>query len=104
MFWQPDLKDYRVKTAEENKEINYGAVVRPLPVFKSGVFLLETPHARQYYKWRHCNDTELQAKYFTYVCIQVGTHCRSQSVSMCVMQAQQEGGLHHMCTQSLHQH
>lgn len=40
LFWQPDLKDYRVKTAEENKEITYGAAVRPLTVFKSGVFLV----------------------------------------------------------------
>jgi len=38
MFWQPDLKDYRVKTAEENREVNYEAAVRPLTVFKSGVF------------------------------------------------------------------
>jgi hypothetical protein len=29
MFWQPDLKDCRVKTAEENKKINCGAVIRP---------------------------------------------------------------------------
>jgi len=38
IFWKPDLEDYRVKTAEENKEINHGAAVRPLTVFKSRVF------------------------------------------------------------------
>jgi hypothetical protein len=33
-----DLKDYRVETAEENREINYDAAVKPLTEFKSGVF------------------------------------------------------------------
>jgi len=40
MFWQPDLKDYRIKTIEENKKINRGAAVRPLTVFKSDFFFI----------------------------------------------------------------
>jgi hypothetical protein len=47
MSWKAYIKDYRAQTAEENKEINHGAAVRPLTVFISGVFLLETLHARQ---------------------------------------------------------
>jgi hypothetical protein len=38
MFWQHDLKDYRIKTVEENKKINRGAAVRTLTLFKSEFF------------------------------------------------------------------
>jgi hypothetical protein len=33
-----NLKDYRIETAEENREINYSTAVRPLTAFKNGVF------------------------------------------------------------------
>jgi hypothetical protein len=37
MSWKPDLKDYRVKIADENKETNHGAAVRPFIVFTGEV-------------------------------------------------------------------